>query len=100
MKKYIFDTGAIEGLNIAVVDDSCVRADTVQEYFYRIKKGGAKKVKFFIGWPPIIHPCNLGIDTPTLKELFAYKLVLLPVYSKEPFLYILKGFPLLNVITI
>ncbi len=73
--KYSIDELEIKDNNIAVNDDSIVRSDTVIQLYYSLKKNGVNKVKFFIAWPPIIHPCNLGIDTPTFDELFAYQLV-------------------------
>lgn len=73
--KYSIDRIAVEGKNIAACDDSLVRADTIQKFYHSMKKNGAKKVKVFIGWPPIVHKCNLGIDMPIFNDLFAYKLV-------------------------
>ena len=73
--KYSIDDLAIKEKNIAVCDDSIVRADTLMKLYHSLKKNGANKVKFFIAWPPVIHPCNRGIDTPTFGDLFAYQLV-------------------------
>jgi len=61
----------IEGVNIAVIDDSIVRGTTTKKIIMALKGAGAKKVAFFSTTAPIIAPCFYGIDIPTEKELIA-----------------------------
>jgi len=63
----------VAGKRIVLVDDSIVRGTTSRIIVDYLKKKGAKEVHLRIGSPPIIAPCYLGIDTPTRKELVAWK---------------------------
>jgi len=62
---------AIEGRSVVVVDDSLVRGTTSQGLVRMIRAAGAREVHLRLGSPPIIGPCQYGIDTPTKEELIA-----------------------------
>jgi amidophosphoribosyltransferase len=59
----------IEGKDVIVVDDSIVRGTTSREIVRRLKAAGAKKIQWFVTFPPIQYPCYQGIDFPTREEL-------------------------------
>ena len=61
----------IKGKRLVVVDDSIVRGTTTPHVVGLLKKGGATEVHLRICAPPIKHPCHLGIDLPTRRELLA-----------------------------
>jgi amidophosphoribosyltransferase len=72
LKLSVVQTNVV-GKRIVLVDDSIVRGTTSRIIVDYLKKKGAKEVHLRIGSPPIIAPCYLGIDTPTRKELVAWK---------------------------
>ncbi|HID17222.1 TPA: amidophosphoribosyltransferase [Candidatus Bathyarchaeota archaeon] len=59
----------ISGKKLVIVDDSIVRGTTSMEIVRRLKSSGAKKIQWFVTFPPIQHPCYQGIDFPTREEL-------------------------------
>lgn len=61
----------IKGKDVAVVDDSIVRATTSRKIMKMIRKAGAERIHVRISSPPITHPCFFGIDTPMKSELIA-----------------------------
>lgn len=61
----------IRGKRLVVVEDSIVRGTTSVPVVNLLRKGGAKEVHLRICAPPIVHPCQLGIDMPTRRELIA-----------------------------
>ena len=56
---------------LVVVDDSIVRGTTQAQIVTMLKRGGASEVHLRIAAPPIKHPCYLGVDFPTRRELLA-----------------------------
>ena len=54
-----------------VVDDSIVRGTTTPHVVRLLHHGGAKEIHLRICAPPIKHPCHLGIDMASTKELLA-----------------------------
>ena len=54
-----------------MVDDSIVRGTTTPHVVNLLKRGGAKEVHLRICAPPIKHPCHLGVDLATRRELIA-----------------------------
>lgn len=60
---------AIEGRDVVVIDDSIVRGTTSREVVRRLKDSGAKKIQWYVIFPPIAYPCYMGIDFPTREEL-------------------------------
>lgn len=61
----------IRGKRLVVVEDSIVRGTTSVPVVNLLRRGGAKEVHLRICAPPIKHPCQLGIDMPTRRELIA-----------------------------
>ena len=62
----------IEGKSLIVIDDSIVRGTTQRQVVQMLRRAGAKEVHLRIGSPPIQHPCYLGVDFPTRRELAAF----------------------------
>ena len=61
----------IAGKRLVVVEDSIVRGTTSRPVVELLRKGGAAEIHLRICAPPIIHPCHLGVDFPTRRELIA-----------------------------
>ena len=61
----------IKGQRLVVVDDSIVRGTTTPHVVGLLRKAGAKEVHVRVCAPPIKHPCHLGVDIPTRRELIA-----------------------------
>ena len=72
VKRIIPIRDAIHGKNILVVDDSLVRGTSSKIIVKALKKAGAKSVKMAVTFPPIRHPCFMGIDFPDVQELLAH----------------------------
>jgi amidophosphoribosyltransferase len=64
----------LEGKRVLLVEDSIVRATTMEVLLHRIREqGGAKEIHVRVACPPIVAPCFYGIDMSTVDELFAPK---------------------------
>ncbi|MDD9995133.1 MAG: amidophosphoribosyltransferase, partial [Dehalococcoidia bacterium] len=63
--------GVISGKRLVVVDDSIVRGTTTPHVVSLLRRGGASEVHLRICAPPIMHPCHLGVDLATRRELIA-----------------------------
>lgn len=61
----------IQGKRLVVVDDSIVRGTTTPHVVNLLRKGGAKEVHMRVCAPPIKHPCFMGVDMATRRELLA-----------------------------
>ncbi len=61
----------VDGRNVLVVDDSIVRGTSSKNIVRALREAGAKKVYMVVTFPPIRHPCYMGIDFPTKEELLA-----------------------------
>jgi amidophosphoribosyltransferase len=61
----------VEGRNVIVIDDSIVRGTSSRSIVRSLKEAGAKKIYMVVTFPPIRHPCYMGIDFPTREELVA-----------------------------
>lgn len=61
----------VEGKKVILVDDSIVRGTTIKRTIEMIKNAGAKEIHVRISSPPVLHPCHLGMDTPTRENLIA-----------------------------
>ncbi len=61
----------IEGRSVVVVDDSIVRGTSSRSIIRALKEAGARKIYMVVTFPPIRHPCYMGIDFPTRDELIA-----------------------------
>ena len=73
VKRIIPIKETIQGKDVVVVDDSVVRGTSSQIIVDAIRKAGAKSVKMAITFPPIMHPCFMGVDFPSREELLAYR---------------------------
>jgi amidophosphoribosyltransferase len=64
----------LEGKRVFLVEDSIVRATTLQVLLQRIRQyGRPREIHVRVACPPIISPCFYGIDMSTISELFAPK---------------------------
>ena len=64
----------LEGKRVLLVEDSIVRATTLQVLLHRIRQyGRPREIHVRVACPPIISPCFYGIDMSTIGELFAPK---------------------------
>lgn len=61
----------IRGKRIVVVDDSIVRGTTTPHVVGLLRRGGATEVHMRVCAPPIRHPCFMGVDMASRKELLA-----------------------------
>ena len=67
-QKYMFDK-RMKGENIVLVDDSLVRGVTMNNLVKRLLEFGVNEIHIRITSPPVVAPCNYGIDIPTKEEL-------------------------------
>jgi amidophosphoribosyltransferase len=64
----------LEGKRVLLVEDSIVRATTLQVLLHRIRQyGRPSEIHVRVACPPIVAPCFYGIDMSTVGELFAPK---------------------------
>ena len=61
----------IRGKRLVVVDDSIVRGTTTPHVVNLLKRSGAAEVHMRVCAPPIRHPCFMGVDMASRKELLA-----------------------------
>ena len=61
----------VRGKRVVVVDDSIVRGTTTPHVVSLLRKAGAREVHMRVCAPPIRHPCHLGVDMATKRELIA-----------------------------
>ena len=64
----------IANKRVVLVDDSIVRGSTTPHVVSLLRKAGALEVHMRVCAPPIRHPCHLGVDMPTRRELIAANL--------------------------
>ena len=64
----------LKGKRVVLIDDSIVRGNTAGPLVQLIRDGGAKEVHVRVSSPPVRHPCFMGIDMATRKDLIAHKL--------------------------
>lgn len=64
-------SSAIEGKRLVLLDDSIVRGTTIPHVLTLLRRAGAREIHLRICAPPILHPCYLGVDMATEKELIA-----------------------------
>jgi amidophosphoribosyltransferase len=60
---------AVKGKNVVIIDDSIVRGTSSSMMVKLLRKVGAKRITLLVTYPPITHPCFMGIDFPTHNEL-------------------------------
>ena len=64
----------LEGKRVFLVEDSIVRATTLQVLLKRIRQyGQPSEIHVRVACPPIVAPCFYGIDMSTVGELFGPK---------------------------
>lgn len=73
VKRIIPIRETIQGRDVVVVDDSVVRGTSSRIIIDSLRRAGAKSVKMAVTFPPIRHPCLMGIDFPSTKELLAHE---------------------------
>jgi amidophosphoribosyltransferase len=61
----------LSGKRVIIVDDSIVRGTTTPHVVNLVKKAGAKEIHLRVCAPPIRHPCHLGVDMASYRELLA-----------------------------
>ena len=71
VKEIITIKPVVDGKRVIVVDDSIVRGTSSKNIVQALRDAGAKKVYMVVTFPPIRHPCYMGIDFPTKEELLA-----------------------------
>jgi len=64
-------TESMAGKRIVIVDDSIVRGTTTGPLVKLCRQAGAREVHLRIASPPILHPCYMGVDMGTQKDLIA-----------------------------
>ncbi len=62
---------AVKDKKIVVVEDSIVRGTTLLWLGRLLRQAGAKEIHIRVCFPPIRHPCYLGMDFGDSKELIA-----------------------------
>ncbi len=74
--KYTPLPSVLKGKRVFLIEDSIVRATTLQALVHQIRRQGkAKEIHVRVACPPIISPCFYGIDMTRLGELFAPKFI-------------------------
>lgn len=69
--KYNALTSNLHGKRVVLVDDSIVRGNTVGPIVQLLRDAGATEVHVRVSSPPVKHPCFMGVDMATYKELIA-----------------------------
>ncbi|MBC8098958.1 MAG: amidophosphoribosyltransferase [Armatimonadetes bacterium] len=72
--KYNPLTANLEGKRVILVDDSIVRGTTSGPLVQLMRDGGATEVHVRVSSPPVKHPCFMGVDMATYKQLIAHRL--------------------------
>jgi len=75
--------GVIEGKRIVVVDDSIVRGTTTPHVVSLLRRAGATEVHMRVCAPPIRHPCFMGVDMASRRELLAANCTLPEIREKR-----------------
>jgi amidophosphoribosyltransferase len=73
VKRIIPIKETIKGKDVIVVDDSVVRGTSSEIIVDALREAGARSIKMAITFPPIMHPCYMGVDFPSREELLAYR---------------------------
>jgi len=72
--KYNPLTTNLKGKRVVLVDDSIVRGNTAGPMVQLMREGGASEVHVRVSSPPVRHPCFMGVDMATHKQLIAANL--------------------------
>jgi amidophosphoribosyltransferase len=62
----------LEGKRVVLVDDSIVRGTTSGPLVQLVRAAGAREVHVRVASPMIKHPCFMGVDMATYKQLIAH----------------------------
>ncbi len=62
---------ALDGARIVLVDDSIVRGTTTGPIVALCRAAGAREIHLRIASPRILHPCYMGVDMGTERDLIA-----------------------------
>lgn len=72
--KYNALTSNLRGKRIVLLDDSIVRGNTVGPLVQLLRDAGAEEIHVRVSSPPVRHPCFMGVDMATYRELIAAQL--------------------------
>lgn len=72
--KYNALSANLKGKRVVLVDDSIVRGNTAGPMVQLLRDAGAAEVHVRVSSPPVKHPCFMGVDMATYKELIAHRL--------------------------
>jgi amidophosphoribosyltransferase len=72
--KYNPLTTNLQGKRVVLIDDSIVRGNTAGPMVQLVREGGAVEVHVRVSSPPVRHPCFMGVDMATYKQLAAHNL--------------------------
>ena len=72
--KYNPLTPNLEGKRVVLIDDSIVRGNTAGPLVQLLRSGGAAEVHVRVSSPPVRHPCFMGVDMATYRELIAHRM--------------------------
>ncbi len=64
----------LAGKRVILVDDSIVRGNTSRPLVNLLRSAGAKEVHLRVSSPPVRHPCFMGVDMATYRELIAHRM--------------------------
>lgn len=64
----------LEGKRVVLIDDSIVRGNSAGPLVQLIRSGGATEVHMRVSSPPVRHPCFMGVDMATYKQLIAHQM--------------------------
>ncbi len=64
----------LKGKRVVLVDDSIVRGSTSGPLVQLLRSAGAAEVHLRVSSPPVRHPCFMGVDMATYKELIAHRM--------------------------
>jgi amidophosphoribosyltransferase len=67
-------TTNLKGKRVVLIDDSIVRGNTAAPLIQLIRSAGATEVHVRVSSPPVRHPCFMGVDMATYKQLIAHRL--------------------------
>ncbi|MGH2536884.1 MAG: amidophosphoribosyltransferase [Candidatus Promineifilaceae bacterium] len=71
--KYNPLTANLKGKRVVLVDDSIVRGNTAGPLVQLLREGGAAEVHMRVSSPPVRHPCFMGVDMATYRQLIGYQ---------------------------
>lgn len=64
----------LQGKRVVLVDDSIVRGNTAGPLVELVRSAGATEVHLRVSSPPVRHPCFMGVDMATYKQLIAHRM--------------------------